>query len=151
LTFATHAKKRALQKKLDFDKDLGHLNNSFPLPEHGFSPVEIEVSKHPKGSRVSKLVMRGPREGKSDAVIPVITNEPERLIVPTVWPNEGDDNHRTLDLRRVHLPEEFSHGKAPTRKLVSTHEARLPGYKKLLDSPEVRAAILAKHGKKKKH
>lgn len=147
LTFAEHAKDQAVLKGVDFDTELAHLKNSFPLPEHGFSPVETEIVKDSKGSRISKLVMRGPRANKPDVVMPVNTMDTNRLLVPTVWPNKTDDNHDTLDMRRIHLPEEYAHGKSPTRRLISPDEARQPGYQPIsLNNQKALAEIRRKHG-----
>ena len=64
-----------------------------------------------------------------------------------MWRNKQNDNHRTLDMRRVHLPEEFAHGKSPTRRLATADEARSPGYVPLhSDNQKARAEIIRKHG-----
>lgn len=141
-----HVPDQAVRKNIDL-QNLPHYGK-FPGREHGFSPIEVEIGKHPQGhSRVSKLVMRGPLDDTRDVTMPIQINPSGNPLARTIWPNDKADTHRT---RRYHLPEEFAHGTLPTRKLVTDEEARAPGYQPLPFTNEAaKAAILAKHGRAK--
>jgi hypothetical protein len=148
MKYTDHALDQAQRKNIPL-QSTPHLNDSFPGTQHGFSPVEVEVAKTPSGqSRIHKMVMRGPLDDKDDVVIPTIIRPSGPPLATTVWRNNRTDNHNTVDMRRYHLPVEFAHGTAPTRRLVTDEEARMPGYQPLLSNNEAaRSAILAKHGR----
>lgn len=150
IEYGNHARGQAIEKGIDLDTHLGHLGGNFPQEEHGFNPVEVELHKGQTGNAISKLVMRGPMQNHSDdAVLPIdvrSVGQGGRPLVKTIWPQKRSDNHRTLDLRSVHLPEEYVKGKGPTRLLASDKERKAPGYVQIPDTPASRAAILRKHG-----
>jgi hypothetical protein len=98
-----------------------NLNGKFPNPEHGWKPVEVEHN----GKNLTKLVMRGPLNDTEDVSMPIVQGPR----VKTLWRNNKNDTHRTLDLNKVHLPEEFKAGLPPKRTLMTSEETRRPGYR----------------------
>ena len=149
IEYGNHAREQAFSKGIDLDNHLGHLGGNFPQEEHGFNPIEVELHKGKTGNAIGKLVMRGPMQNHSDDVVLPIdvrsVGQGSMPFVKTVWPQKRNDNHRTLDLRSVHLPEEYTKGKGPTRLLASEQERKTPGYVQIPNTSANRAAILAKH------
>lgn len=106
--------------------DIPGINASFPLADHGFSPVEVEHN----GKSLTKMTMRGPLSDTEDATLPIDLRG-QQPTVNTVFRNRKDDTHNSLDLRRVHLPEEYRPGQPPLRRLITKEEAQAPGYRPL--------------------
>lgn len=130
LNFANHANDRINQKNIDIN-NIPHLNGTFPSPKNGFNHIEVEHD----GKNITKLLMRGPLNDTHDVAMP-ISLEGEKPFATTVWPNKKDDGHKTLDLQRVHLPQEFQAGKGASRKLVDSQTAKMPGYQPMLHNEE---------------
>lgn len=101
-----------------------NVNGRFPSAEAGWRPVEVEHDGH----NVTKMLMRGPYSDTHDAVMPIVPGRDGNPFATSAWANENTDNHDTLDLNRVHLPEEFKMGKRPKRRLLSREETKRPGY-----------------------
>jgi hypothetical protein len=97
--------------------DIPGLNGKFP---HTWSPVEVEHN----GKNITKMVMRGPLSATEDVTMPIVQGPH----VKTLWKNNKNDTHRTLDLNKVHLPGEFKMGKFPKRRLMTSQETKIPGY-----------------------
>lgn len=105
--------------------EIPQIQGAFPKPEHGFAPVEVEHN----GKYVTKMVMRGPLNNKEDATFPVSFDPKGRPAVKTIWRNDVNDQHNTLDLNRVHLPQEFVPGQLPKRKLVNDLQRTQSNYR----------------------
>ena len=140
MAYSQHSQDRGNQKNVNIGQLTG---GKFPHPENGWRPVEVEHN----GKDVTKLVMRGPMSDTHDAVIPVVRNQGGGPFATTAWPNEKTDNHKTLDLNRVHLPEEFKGGKSPKRPLLENWQVKQPGYRPVpADSMGSRQRIIDRFG-----
>lgn len=123
LAFSNHAKERSEQRGVVNPMSIPSLQGKFPGPDSGFRPVEVEHN----GNDLTKVVMRGPHGDGRDVVMPIRIDK-KTPYATTAWVNENDDNHNTLDLNRVHLPEEFMEGKRPRRRLLTPEQTKMPGY-----------------------
>ena len=62
--------------------------------------------------------------------MPIIPgNKYRNPLAKTLWTNERNDAHRTLDLNTIHTPQEFTMGKPPRRPTATVEQTRMPGYK----------------------
>jgi hypothetical protein len=126
LAWNQHANDRSKLDDGSHGVDIGSipgLSGKFPTAESGWRPVEVEHD----GKQLKKVVMRGPYNDTHDAVLPIIPSQ-SGPVATTAWKNSKDDEHNTLDLNRVHLPEEFKPGKQPRRRLMSREDTLRPGY-----------------------
>ncbi|HEY4831345.1 MAG TPA: hypothetical protein VIH61_02175 [Waddliaceae bacterium] len=98
----------------------------FPSEEHGYSPVEVEHN----GKDITKMVMRGPYSDNQDAVVPIIPSQ-GKPFAKTVWLNNKQDAHKSLDLNEVHLPDEFRPNQRPKRAFPSDLDKLQSSYKPL--------------------
>jgi hypothetical protein len=131
--------------------NIPNINKSFPLPEHGFKPVEIEHD----GNNITKLVMRGPFSDTHDITMPIVRGQNGGPFATTLYGNtkeddrSADSNRRPLDLNRIHLPEEFKQGKRPRRQLVSDDVARQRDYQHIpVTRQKSRQRIIDQYGYK---
>ena len=146
LTYSQHANERGQMNDGKHGVNIGQItNNRFPDVMKGFRPVEVSHN----GKDVTKMVMRGPLSGTHDAVIPIVRSQNGLPHSTTAWSNEKTDGHNSLDLNRVHLPEEFKKGKPPRRRLAEDWQTKQPGYQSIPhNSMKSRQRIIDKFGHK---
>jgi len=65
-----------------------------------FKPIEVEVIN----GRVKKIVFRGNYNETHDIVLVLIPEKRNEYVVKTVWLNEKNDNHSSLNISRYERP-----------------------------------------------
>lgn len=90
LEYSRHAQRAA-------DDDRYGMIPVLPILNLGLCEViEVEIA----GRRVEKMVLRTGLDAHNDVVVVVIPKTPNHYFVKTVWINEKNDDHKTLDRSR---------------------------------------------------
>jgi len=92
VTYSKHARERAQQKRIRLSQYVQVVKNSV---------VEVEIEA--RTGKTVKLVVRERYTDTHDRVLVLVEDrkKPGSIYVKTVWLNHVEDNHSTLDLKRI--------------------------------------------------
>lgn len=97
LEYSRHAEKAAL------DDRYGYITLPPQINLDNFELIELGVVD---GNKVSKMLYRGSLDGERDICIVVIPKpKGQKWFVKTVWINERNDSHRTLNRNKYVVPQ----------------------------------------------
>lgn len=102
LTYSGHAISAAQNDRY------GHIETPDTVDTAGWEPIELKL--HPDTGKVARVLFRSPADDRGLCTCMVLapTGERRHWRVITLWLNEADDDHATLDRSTYMTPQEWS-------------------------------------------